>query len=474
MTKILEIDFFRQLYQMTCPREKPVNRALTNPQKKDKYVLSVSLCLTYLAFNSCVISAAAPSANRPRLESIEKAADTFVDKNKELEHMFRSGLTNAVQKQSFEEPDGSIYVQTGDIPAEWLRDSSAQVRPYLYFARQDPKVRDYLRKVIARQAAYMASNPYANAFKENKEVWEEKYELDSLCYPIILAWTYWKVTDDKSIFTPEFDQGIKKAVETMTLEQDHAKNSKYRHPELSFEGKGRPVSVNGMVWSGFRPSDDACYYQFLIPSEMMAVVALRGLEQIERSVYKNEQFADHIASLKESIDAGIHKYGIVESKEFGKVFAFEVDGLGSYTLQDDANIPSLLSAPYLGYVSVDDPVYQNTRKLILSRANKNYASGGVASGIGSEHTPKGYVWPLAMVMQGLTENKKENISKILHEVLACDPGDHLLHESFDPNQPTTFTRPDFGWPNALFAEFVMQKLQNKSPLPVPSTTKKDI
>ncbi|MBX9722388.1 MAG: glycoside hydrolase family 125 protein, partial [Candidatus Obscuribacterales bacterium] len=370
------------------------------------------------------------------------------------------------------EPDDTIYVQTGDIPAEWLRDSSAQVRPYLYFAKSDAKVRDYLRKVIARQAAYILIDPYANAFKENNEVWERKYELDSLCYPIILAWTYWQVTGDSAIFTPKFEEAMKKAVGVMVLEQDHAANSNFTHPEIAEKGRDTPVANGtGMSWSGFRPSDDACKYHFLIPSEMMAVVALRGLEQIEKSVYKNQAFANQVNKLKKEIDEGVRRYGIVETKEFGKVFAFEVDGLGHYTLEDDANIPSLLSVPYLGYVWSSYPVYQNTRKLILSKANKNYASGSIASGIGSEHTPEGYVWPLAMVMQALTENEPKAQDQILKEILASDPGDHLLHESFNPNKQTEFTRPDFGWPNALFAELVMQKLQHKKPLPVPANSR---
>lgn len=407
------------------------------------------------------------STRRPRLAAIDQAAKAFSNKNEHLVHMYRSGLSNAVAKQSFIEADGSIYVQTGDIPAEWLRDSSAQVRPYLYFAKNDKDVRDYLRNVISRQAEYILIDPYANAFKENKGVWEQKYELDSLCYPIILAWTYWRVTNDSSIFTPQFQKAMQKAVEIMKLEQDHDKNSKYTHDELTRNGKDRPAGVCGMVWSGFRPSDDACRYHYLIPSEMMAVVALKGLEQIEKSIYKNDKFAAQVAELKNQIDNGIRKYGIVNDKQYGKVFAFEVDGLGNHTLEDDANIPSLLSAPYLGYVSTDDPIYQNTRRLILSKANKNFASGKIASGIGSEHTPKGYIWPLAMVMRGLTSTDRKEIDQQLKELLACDPGDHLLHESFHPDNQKEFTRPDFGWPNALFAEFIMLKYQGKKALPLP-------
>lgn len=441
--------------------------------KNTFWLIPFSVCLI-ISFAFTFVSATTEKAvqcpaARPKLVSVEKYAAQYKNpSNKQLETMFRYGILNAVQKQSFLKDDGTIYVQTGDIPAEWLRDSSAQVRPYLYFAKDDEKVRDYMRKVIARQANYILIDPYANAFKENNGVWEQKYELDSLCYPIILAWTYWKSSGDDSIFTANFHAAMKAAIDLMVLEQDHAKNSKYTHKELTWKGPDRPAAVSGMVWSGFRPSDDACYYHYLIPSEMMAVVALRGLEEIEKKVYKNEKFAADVAQLKGQIDAGIKKYGIVESKKFGKVYAFEVDGLGNYTLEDDANIPSLLAAPYMGYVSADDPIYLNTRKLILSSANKNYASGKVARGIGSEHTPKGYVWPLAMVMQALTSNSKPEISKVVSELLACDPGDHLLHESFDPNTPKKYTRPDFGWPNALFAELIMQKMLGKQPLPVPA------
>jgi meiotically up-regulated gene 157 (Mug157) protein len=436
-------------------------------KKKNLMILSVMLGLTALNSGNRVLSETESTLRRPHLPAVEKAAASFNDPNKDLEHMYRSGLLNAVTKQSFLEPDGSIYVQTGDIPAEWLRDSSAQVRPYLYFV-DDKEVRDYMKKVIARQAEYITIDPYANAFKENKGIWEQKYELDSLCYPILLAWTYWRVSNDSSIFTPEFQKAMHKAFETMKLEQDHEKNSKYTHKELTEKEKDRPVGITGMVWSGFRPSDDACRYHYLIPSEMMAVSALKGLEQIEKTVYKDEKFAAQVATMRQEIDAGIHKYGVVTNKDYGKVFAFEVDGLGNHILLDDANIPSLLSAPYLGYVSGDDPIYQNTRKMLLSKANKNYASGKVASGIGSEHTPAGYIWPLAMIMQGITEKDPAKVKQQVKELLACDPGDHLLHESFDPDDQKKYTRPDFGWPNALFAEFIMLKFQNKKPLPLPS------
>jgi uncharacterized protein len=422
------------------------------------------LCRTIVSLVVIANLVAAPlTASATDLPAIDKAAANFHDPNPQLEQLFRAGLLNTM-KQTTLEPDGTVYVSTGDIPAEWLRDSSAQVRPYLYFA-SDPAVASLIRAVIARQAKYIRIDPYANAFKEDyaRPIHERKYELDSLAYPIILAWTYWKQTGDKSIFTHDFSLAMDKVLDTLTTEQDHAKNSKYTFDTLS----GNKVKHTGMIWTGFRPSDDPCKYNYLIPSEMMAVVALSDLHEIERDVYLDPKKAARVHDMRKQIQDGIQNYGIVSVPKFGYIYAYEVDGLGGINLIDDANIPSLLSAPYLGYGKAGDPIYQNTRRYILSKANINFAVGTIGSGIGSEHTPHGYIWPLALIMQGLTASTDQERQLVLKELLASDPGDHLLHESFDPNQPKTFTRVDFGWPNALFSEFMLVDFYGEKPLPAP-------
>ena len=141
--------------------------------------------------------------------------------------------------------------------------------------------------------------------------------------------------------------------------------------------------------------------------------------------------------------------------KYGNIYAYEVDGLGHAILTDDANIPSLLSAPYLGYTTTSDTYYQNTRAFLLSQDNPSYYTGTVARGIGSYHTPDHWVWPLALIVQGLTATAAPEKQDVLGQLLNSDPGDHLLHESFDPNDPKRFTRQDFGWPNALFSEFIL-------------------
>ena len=403
------------------------------------------------------------------LQSIERAAQGYQNSNAHLQEMFRAALLDTT-KLAEQEPDGTAYVKTGDIPAEWLRDSSAQVRPYLYYARQDPTTRDLLRGIIARQAKYLQIDPYANAFTLDYRVWEQKFELDSLAYPVTLAWSYWHATGDTSVFTADESKAYDAILATLEREQDHPRNSQYTHKELENGGKGRPVTYTGMIWTGFRPSDDACYYNFLIPSEMFIVVALGDMAQIERQVYHNLIKAHEAKSLRDEVQRGIQRYGMVPVSKYGYIYAYEVDGLGHAILTDDANVPSLLSAPYIGYTTTNDRYYSNTRAFLLSQDNPSYYTGQFARGIGSYHTPDHWVWPLAMVMDGLTANSQSEKQDVLNQLLATDPGDHLLHESFDPNDPKRYTRDDFGWPNALFSEFVMTAFEGVRSIPMGDTS----
>ncbi len=425
----------------------------------------------------CTLAALALLAPGPvsamvELNAISKAAAGYTVADPKLEALYRNALLDTT-KQITIASDGTAYVKTGDIPAEWLRDASVQVRPYLYFAKDDPQVQALLRAVIARMGKYLQVDPYANAFTLDYRVWEEKYELDSLAYPITLAWTYWKQTGDASIFSGDLSLGFDKALETMEREQDHPRNSKYTQRELPNGGKGAPVAYTGMIWSGFRPSDDACTFPYLIPSEMMAVVALGDLEEIERDVYHNLLKAQRAKALRDEVQTGIQTYGVIFTPNYGYVYAYEVDGLGNSILMDDANVPSLLSAPYIGYTTESSYIYRNTRRFLLSKDNPTYYVGKVARGIGSLHTSNGYVWPIALLMQGFTASSDAERKDVLGQLLASDPGDHLLHESFNPDDPTKFSRVDFGWPNALFSEYVMTTFEGIPTLPTPSTADLD-
>ena len=374
--------------------------------------------------------------------------------------------------------DGTTFVFTGDIRAMWLRDSSAQVMPYVSLARHDPDVRRLVRGLIQRQAHYIQIDPYANAF--NREpgspgnpgdtprpdpwVWERKFELDSLCYPLKLCWAYWAATQDTTAFDDRAHQMVWRILRLMRIEQDHDRASPYTferaQPWAPFDtlprgGKGAPTKWTGMVWSGFRPSDDACTFGYLIPANMFAVVALTHAAQLANDVFHDDALAREATGLRTEIERGIQTYGVVEHPRYGPIYAYEADGLGNSLSMDDANVPSLLSTPYLGYRPEADPIYQNTRRFALSSENPYYYTGQVAQGIGSPHTPEAYVWPLALAMRGLTTHDPMEQLDTLRMLVASTAGTSLMHESFHPDHPERFTRPWFAWANSLFAEFVM-------------------
>ena len=392
------------------------------------------------------------------------AAREFTDPNPALVAMMRSALLNT-GTQIAATADGTAYVRTGDIPAEWLRDSSVQVEAtYLGFAH-DAQVQALIKAVVQRQAKYLLIDPYANAFREDYSIWERKFELDSLCYPVLLAWKYYKVTGDATIFTPQVRHAFMRVLDTMEIEQDHTARSKYVFKSKTEQSGRNPVARTGMIWTGFRPSDDLSTYNYLIPAEMMAVQALGAMAEAA-DVLHDTSMGRRARKLQGEVHEGIQKHGIVTAPDGKRMYAYEVDGLGHALLMDDANIPNLLSAPYFGYVGLDDPVYQATRSFVLSPANPYYYSGSVAAGLGSPHTPKGMVWPLGLLADGFTTNDPARQQAVLKMLLASDPGDHRLHESFDPSNPKILTREDFGWPNAFFTEY-MNKLRGAPDHPRP-------
>jgi meiotically up-regulated gene 157 (Mug157) protein len=374
-----------------------------------------------------------------------------------LEKIYLTAFDEALNRHASRQRDGTTYVSTGDIEAEWLRDASAIMEPYITEAASDERVREALRGVVAREARYILLDPYANAFSPDYKVVERKFEVDSLVYPIWLADKYWRQTGDASIFTPEVNRAFEKVLLTLRTEQHHDRRSHYRHPDLANGGKGSWVRYTGMIWTGFRPSDDPARYQYNIPDNMFAVVVLESLAHIEREVYHNDRDASNAWGLAVEAQAGIEQYGKVSVKGFGTIYAYEVDGYGHVNVMDDANLPSLLSIPYFTYLPQIDPIYQNTRRFVLSPANPYFYSGKYASGIGSPHTLHGYIWPLSLIVQALTSSDPDEINRVMGYIGASDVGDHRLHESFNADWPEAFTRADFAWPNALYGELVQQQ-----------------
>ena len=372
------------------------------------------------------------------------------------------------------------FIITGDIPAMWLRDSTSQVEHYLDFVNDYPILKDLFIGLINRQMDCILIDPYANAFnkeangnkwdnditKDSPWVWERKYEIDSLCFPIRLIYKYWKKTNDSSFFNDKIKNVFNIIIDLWKTEQNHFEKSDYSFQRLNCaesdtlcnNGLGNPVVYTGMTWSGFRPSDDACKYGYLIPSNMFASVVLRYIEEISLNIYNDIDLQIKAKILREDIESGINNFGIVETEEFGKIYAYETDGQGNYNFMDDANVPSLLSIPYIEYRDIDDEIYQNTRKFILSKNNPYFYSGNFASGIGSPHTPDQYIWHIALSMQGLTSNDENEIKSLLETLINCDGDTLYMHEGFHCDDPKLFTRDWFAWSNSLFADFVYKKL----------------
>jgi uncharacterized protein len=390
----------------------------------------------------------------------------------QLPKLFANTFSNTYATTLKPQADGSTFVITGDIPAMWLRDSTAQVRPYVRLAKTDPNFANLIAGIVKRQAAFVLIDPYANAFNENANgnchnkdktdmgpwIWERKYELDSLCAPLVLAYDLWKTTGLTSHLDDTFERAALLIVRTITQEQNHAASS-YRFERLqgppsdtlTNEGRGNPVAFTGMSWSGFRPSDDACTYNYLVPSNMLAVVALSKLSEMPVGQNLREQ----AAVLSNTIRISIETHAIIEHPTHGKIYAYEVNGLGHYNFMDDANVPSLLAMPYMGYCDVSDVVYQATRRFALSQDNPYFYTGKAAEGIGSPHTPKDYIWPISLCMQGLTSNDRQEQLALLETLMRTDAGTGLMHEGFHKDDANQFTRPWFAWANSLFAEFVM-------------------
>ncbi|MFC6200652.1 glycoside hydrolase family 125 protein [Lactiplantibacillus nangangensis] len=399
--------------------------------------------------------------------------------NPKLGTVFQKTFLNTLETTISDDEQGYAFILTGDIPAMWQRDSTAQVRPYLALAHEEPKIAHLITRVVQRQFFNMTIDPYANAFNETANnhghqsdqtemgpwIWERKFEIDSLCYPVQLAYLLYKNTGATAQFDDNFVTGIKKLLTTFEVEQHHA-TSLYQfirtqdHPEDSLPqgGKGRPVGDTGMIWSGFRPSDDACEYGYLVPANMFAVVILGYLQTIFSSILDDPNIVSRAKRLQETVKAGIETYGYTTNANGEKVYAYEVDGLGQAILMDDGNVPSLLSAPYLGYCDLLDVNYQRTRQTLLSPENPYYYSGKLAAGQGSPHTPKNYIWPIAIAMEGLTTNSREQQLAALQTLIKTTGETDLMHESFDVNDDHHFTREWFSWANMMYCELLLTTL----------------
>lgn len=405
-------------------------------------------------------------------------------KNPKLAAMFENCFPNTLDTTVFFTPEGEdgkpdTFVITGDIHAMWLRDSAAQVWPYLQLVNSDPALKDMIAGTIRRQLKCINIDPYANAFNDGPkggewqsdftrmvpEVYERKWEIDSLCYPVRLAYEYWKRTGDNSVF----DENWLKAVDLILAtfrEQQRKDNPKgpYRFlrktdralDTLNNVGWGAPVSGCGLIVSCFRPSDDSTTLQYLVPSNFFAVTSLRKMADILTKVNSDPGRAGECTALADEVEAALRKYAVYDHPEFGKVYAYEVDGFGNHLLMDDANVPSLLAMPYLGDVEVDDPIYQNTRRLVWSKSNPYFFSGAAGEGIGGPHVGYSMAWPMSIMMKAFTSTDDEEIARCVKMLMDTDAGTGFMHESFNVDDSNEYTRSWFAWQNTLFGELILK------------------
>jgi meiotically up-regulated gene 157 (Mug157) protein len=388
------------------------------------------------------------------------------------------------------------FVYTGDIHAMWLRDSGAQVWPYVRYAGHDTKLKDMLAGVINRQFICLTIDPYANAFNDgavensrwatdvtnkpaNPLVYERKWEIDSQCYPIRLAYEYWKVTGDTQVFGNTWVKAVENVLKTMKNQQRKDNLGEYFFLRLTDRqldtknnrGWGNPVKPVGLIASAFRPSDDATSYEFLVPSNFMAVSSLRKAAEILLAVNKNEKLANECTVLADEVKAALEKYATYNHPKYGTIYAYEVDGFGNYYLMDDPNVPSLLAMPYLGDVDVNDPIYQNTRRFVWSDDNPYFFKGKAGEGIGSPHIGRyDMIWPMSIMMKAFTSQDDAEIKACVAQLLATDADTGFMHESFHKDNPKEFTREWFAWQNTLFGELII-KLVNDGKLNVLNSIK---
>jgi meiotically up-regulated gene 157 (Mug157) protein len=361
----------------------------------------------------------------------------------------------------------------------WLRDSTAQVWPYLPLINDDAGLKLLIRGLINRQVACVLLDPYANAFYKDESrishwnddkpplkpgVHERKWEVDSLCYVIRLAHKYWKLTGDTSLFDREWQQPMKLILQTFKTEQRLYGESPYYFIRKTsamidapvFGGTGRPILPTGMICSMFRPSDDATMYPFLVPSNLFAQQELLHLRDIFDKGLDQPDFANQCNSLANEIGEGIKKYAIVEHLDFGNIYAYELDGFGNRVFMDDANVPSLMSLAYLGIHQPGDEIYENMRSFLLSDYNPYFLKGKAAEGQASPHTGKKNIWPMGIILRAMTSTDDAEILKCLKMLKSTHAGTGFMHESFNKDDAADYTRSWFAWANTLFGEMIIK------------------
>ncbi|KAF2140111.1 glycoside hydrolase family 125 protein [Aplosporella prunicola CBS 121167] len=422
-----------------------------------------------------------------------------------FENAFPNTLDTAIKWHGSTEE--LTFIITGDINAMWLRDSANQLQSYRSLLRpssQPDSLAALFRGAINLHARYLLTAPYCNSFQppvesaippdtnsaaaddtvtppySNATVFECKYELDSLAAFLQLSADYHAATNDTAFFGQHAwaraVDALLAVVDAMTYSPTYAPDGRPISSPYTFSrrttratetlannGLGNPVANGtGLVRSAFRPSDDATLFQLFVPANMMLAAALGPAATIAAGI-GDADLAEALRARALALRNAIAQHAVVRAADGdGDVYAFEVDGFGSANLMDDANVPSLLSAPFLGFLPRDDPVYQRTRARLLSDRNPYFMRGPVISAVGGPHQGPGYAWPMASIMQILTSDDEEEIVRALGELLRSTGGLGLIHESVNSFDGNDWTRQWFSWANGLFGQMILD-LETRKP-----------
>lgn len=414
------------------------------------------------------------------IEDLIKSTKKIIQ-DPELAWMFENCFPNTLDTTvEYREVNGKpdTFVITGDIHAMWLRDSTAQIWPYLPYVNSDKALFRLISGVINRQSYCINIDPYANAFNKEAtgsewdndltemkpELHERKWEIDSLCYPVRLAHRFWKETGDTTFFTADFENAIHLILKTFTEQQRKTDKGPYSFmrvtekptDSLPCQGYGYPVNPVGLICSSFRPSDDATILSFLIPSNIFAVRTLKQMAEMVSKIKGDTDFAQLCLDLSDEVQTALGKYAYFDRSGFGKIMAYEVDGFGNQLFMDDANVPSLLALPYLDCIDSSDPVYKNTRRFVLSENNPWYFKGKAGAGIGGPHVGPDLIWPMSIIMQAMTSTDPEEIVQCIAMLKATHAGTGFMHETFHKDNPEKYSRSWFAWANTLFGELIIK------------------
>jgi uncharacterized protein len=477
-----------------CSIEPRLENSEKQPSRRQ--VLAAASAALVTAFLPDVMHAAEPAGERPqpadrrfRSDIVEQYLADIRARIPDPElgrlffNCFPNTLDTTVEPGTFEgKPDTAVI--TGDIPAMWQRDSSAQVWPYLELARKDDRLRSLIEGVIRRQSRHILIDPYANAFmadlnapalewsRQDKTdmkpgVGERKYELDSLCYPIRLAHGYWKRTGGTQPFDNQWRDAMRVVIRTMREQQRKNGLGPYHFQRtattptetLGENGFGNPVKPVGLIASGFRPSDDACIFPFLVPSNLFAVTSLRQLAEMANAIVHDSALAQDASSLSDEVEAALRQHAVATTSS-GTIWAYEVDGFGGAVLMDDSNVPSLLGLPYLDS-SPDAALYARTRAFVWSERNPWFFRGTAGEGIGGPHEGANMIWPMSQTMFALTSSSPEEKRRMVGMLKAGSAGSGFIHESYFKDDPKKFTRAWFAWANTLFGELIAHLVEKQ-------------